>query len=162
MKSPVAVRPESICEWSFFFLRVPFEGLQRDVPEMLHLQHLLDHFPHLPAAGRSELVDPFAPAFPRPYQTRPGQQPRMLADSRAADRKPGGQFTCAARRVGQSAENLAASRIAERGDSSVQRHREIICNRLVTLLSRVTLFESNSCARSSARGELSLAYLNNH
>src|SRR5580693_3880611 len=99
MKSPAAVRPESICELSSFFLRISFESLERDVPELLHLQHLLDHFPHLPAAGRSELVDPFAPAFPRPYQTRPGQQPRMLADSRAAYRKPAGKFTRAARRI---------------------------------------------------------------
>src|SRR5580704_428301 len=125
MKSPAAVRPESTCESSSLFLRIPFESLERDVPELLHLQHLLDHFAHLPAAGRSELVNPFAPAFSRPDQPRPGQQPRMLADCRAADRKPGGQFTRTARRVGQSAENLAASRVAERGDSSVQWHLEI-------------------------------------
>jgi hypothetical protein len=89
----------------------------------------------------------------------------MLADCRAADRKPGGQFTRTARRVGQSAENLAASRVAERGDGFVQRHRENICNRLVTLLSIAGLFEGrrNSCAaRSSAGGELYLPNLNNH
>src|SRR5271154_5428236 len=141
MKSPAAVRPESICESSFLFLRIPFEGLERDVPETLQLQHLLDRFPHLPAAGRSELVNPFTPAFPRPDQTSPGQQSRMFADSRAAYRKPGGQFARAARRVSESAENLAASRVAESGDSSVQRHVENICNRLVTLLSIAALFE---------------------
>src|SRR5271167_1123791 len=125
MKSPAAVRPESICESSFLFLRIPFEGLKRYVPETLQLQHLLDRFPHLPAAGRSELVNPFAPALSRPDQTSPGQQPRMLTDSRAAYRKPGGQFARAARRVSESAENLAASRVAESGDSSVQRHLKI-------------------------------------
>src|SRR5580658_1560942 len=111
MKSPVCVRPISTYESSFLFLRMAFECLEGDFPESLELFQLLDRVPHCSASRRSQLVNPFAPVFPRPYQTGPDEQSSVLANGWATDRKPGGELTGTTGRVRQSTQNLSASRV---------------------------------------------------
>src|SRR5579863_6461084 len=130
MKPPASVRPRSICELSLLFLRVAFEGVERGFPEFLQGFQLLDRVSHCFASGWGQLVDSFAAVFSRPDQSGPGEQPGMLADCGAADRKPIGEFAGAQRRVGQSTQDLPARRITKRSNGPIQRHGQYVTYRL--------------------------------